>query len=537
MDAKGLFHELLYAETEPEVEAVLAAHDLLEDDEDNWKPLGGFENNFAAVGNQQSDATGALIEKIINGVDAVLMAKAFSNGIDPQGSNAPKDVSTAVEQLFGVREGRIGSLSSQQIRELADNIHVVAVGAKSDPNYLIVDRGEGQCPSLFPETFLSILKSNKMRIPFVQGKFNSGGLGTLQFCGEENFQLIVSRRHPDAPRDMTDETAGDWGFTLVRRLHPSGGRRSSMYVYLAPEDQTLSFSAESLLILPSPSAKNAPGNAYSAPLDYGTCVKLYEFRWNSRTVITLDAFYNIEKLLHTAALPFRLDETRRYKANYFSTTVKGGWVTAANADEDEDEDGEGRKLEPGFPAFAELDLPGIGTLPYGIAVFTPRKDAKRVPRGVYFTVNGQVHGDLGRSFVTNYLKKLSYIDDKGPLFVTVDCTSMDPRTREDFFMASRDRVRKDETYSAIRDRLADELNNHPGLREVHQRRRQIALEKAPEERTVADLFHSLIDADPSIASLFGAGDKLVTRTGPEPRPEFHGKKFPTYFRLANEPSA
>jgi hypothetical protein len=34
-----------------------------------------------------------------------------------------------------------------------------------------------------PETILSLARSNKMYIPFVQGQFNQGGTGALRFCG------------------------------------------------------------------------------------------------------------------------------------------------------------------------------------------------------------------------------------------------------------------------------------------------------------------------------------------------------------------
>ena len=40
--------------------------------------------------------------------------------------------------------------------------------------------GEGQTPERMPDTFLSLTKSNKLRIPFVQGKFNMGGTGRLR---------------------------------------------------------------------------------------------------------------------------------------------------------------------------------------------------------------------------------------------------------------------------------------------------------------------------------------------------------------------
>ena len=171
---------------------------------------------------------------------------------------------------------------------------------------------------MFPNTFLSLHRSNKLRIPFVQGKFNAGGTGVLQFCGARNYQLIVSKRHPIAPREEQDSTADLWGFTLVRRLRPARGERSSMYVYLAPGDQVLAFGAESIRVLPGDEAPNRAPAPYSRPLEYGTCVKLYNYRWRPKSTVTTEARYEIERHLQAPCLPFRVTETRDYRANYSS---------------------------------------------------------------------------------------------------------------------------------------------------------------------------------------------------------------------------
>jgi hypothetical protein len=531
MKDKQLFEKLMLAESEDAVAAILDNAGLGEDDESVWLPFGGMENNFAAIGNQQSDPTGAFLEKPINGIDAVLMAACYKAGIDPRGPNAPASMAEAVERFFGVPDGRISNLPSSKQRELADLVQIVAVGGKRAPNYLIIDRGEGQTPNSFPDTFLSLLRSNKLSIPFVQGKFNSGGTGVLPFCGDHNYQLIVSRRQPDCPVHEDDDSAGLWGFTLVRRMLPSAGRRSSMYVYLAPGGRTPRFDADGVAVLPGKSSVNRPAAAYAHDLPYGTCVKLYDYRWKARSMFTTDGRFALERLLHSAALPLRLSETRDFRANYYSTTVTGGWTSATTVDEE----GEGAKLEEGFPASAELHLAGIGTLPYEIAVFKKGTDKRRVPRGVTFLLNGQVHGSLRPDFVNRKLK-LDYLgDDHGPLAVSVDCGQMDPTVREDFLMASRDRVRVNETFDTIDAALTDDLRAHPGLQELNQQRRKAALEKAANEEVHREVLQDLLRADPSLSALLGIGDRLVTATGPGPRPPFQGKLFPTFFRLAKEP--
>lgn len=531
MDSFVLFQKLVQAENEETVDAILDSGGYFNDDENIWSPL-GFENNFSAIGNQQSDPTGALVEKVINGIDAVLMEGCFALGIDPEGPDAPQTMTEAVERFFSVRDGRIGNVDSKKQRELADNIHLVAVGSKQNPNYLIVDRGEGQTPARFPDTFVSLMKSNKLRIPFVQGKFNSGGTGILQFCGDQNYELIVSRRHPGCPVDPGDQTAHLWGFTIVRRMLPSNGRRSSVYVYLAPGGQVPTFQADEIKVLPGRSSQNQPAPPYAIGLPYGTCIKLYNYRWQARTLVTTTARYELEQFLHSPCLPFRLTETREgYTAHYYSTTVVGGWTGAVIGD---DEDGSS-KLEDGFPAYGDLTLPKVGKLPYQIAVFKEGTKKRHIPHGIFFVVNGQVHGALSSDFISRHLHFEYLKDNYGPLLVSVDCTDMNQRIREDFFMASRDRVRRNEVYKMIEEMLATDLKNHPGLQEINQRRRQREVEKHLTEEAPLSALQHLLDTDPTLSSLFAAGDHLVSSTGPAKQAPFVGRKFPSYFKLSKDP--
>lgn len=530
MDYEAAFYNLLEAETEDRVSAILKQAGLDQDDPKLWRPLGDMENNFATVGNQQTEPTAALVEKIINGIDAVLMLECFRRRIDPEGSDAPHSMAEAVKAFFKVPDGRVENFSARERTRLAENIHLVAVGEKENPCYLVIDQGEGQTPVTFPDTFLSINKSNKLRIPFVQGKFNAGGTGILQFCGEKhNYQLVVSRRNPDAPVRTGDQTKDLWGFTIVRRMPPSAGRRSSMYVYLAPGGNVPSFKADSIRVLPSESRQNQPATPYARKLTHGTCVKLYNYRWEAKSTATTEARYELERYLQSPCLPFRITETRGYRAHYYSTTVSGVWVSVAAGDGDEAP----TKIEPGFPAFGDLRLESDGRLPYQIVVFTEEVTPKRIPHGVFFTVNGQVHGQLPRNFVSSNLK-FDYL--AGFLLVSVDCTGMEPQMREDFFMTSRDRTRHNEVEDEIIDKLTADLRNHQGLRDLNAQRKKKDIERAlADDKENIDFFQSLLRSDPTLASLLGAGTRIVTSAGPGEPPKFAGRRFPTYFRLAKEP--
>lgn len=525
--ASSLFDELLRAEHEREAQRVLEAHGLW-DDPSAWRLLGDRENNFSIVGNQHSDPTGAFVEKIVNSIDAVLMAGCHRAGIDPEGATAPESMTEAVERFYHVRHGRLGQEDSRSLTTLADNIHLIAVGSKDSPSYLVVDRGEGQTPNSFPSTFMSLAESNKLRIPFVQGRFNSGGTGVLQFCGTENLQLLASRRNPHSPVAPGDDSSDLWGFTLVRRVEPRADerRKSSMYMYLAPGGEVPRFAADAVLVLPADVKGRKQPSPYAAPLQYGTVVKLYDYRWRAKSIATTEARFELEKYLHAPCLPFRVTETRNYVANYYRTTVTGVWasVEAAAADP------ENLRVEAGFPFSGSLDLPTVGKLSYRVVVFGADVESRRIPKGVFFDVFGQAQGALPPDFIA---RRLGFEFLRNHMLVSVDCVGMKQRAREDLFMASRDRLRRNETYEEVVSELEGYLKTHPGLRALNSARLNRAIEKGlSSEEDVVKTLNQLLQQDPGLRRLFNLGDRLVSTVGPtEPRP-FVGQRFPTYFRLS-----
>jgi hypothetical protein len=525
---------LLKAEDEDRVNDILKSVGYFNDDPTLWRPFGGVEMNFGQIGNQAADPTPALVEKLINSIDAVLMADCYRAGIDPRGEEAPRSMAEAVEKFFKVKDGRLENLGPTERTKLADRIHFIATGSKTNPSYLVVDKGEGQTPASFENTFLSLNRRNKDDIPFVQGRFNCGGTGVLQFCGHQNYQLIVSRRNPSCPSEAEDSTKELWGFTLVRRLLPASGRKSSMYVYLAPQGKILTFAApDGLAVLAGGSSKNKPAPVYSVKLPYGSCIKLYNYRWKKKAIVTTEGRYELERFLHSVCLPFRLSETREYKANYYSTTLSG--IMATTTEEGNEEGDPNSKFEKDFqPAYGEINLPNIGRLPYRAFLLKEEYSSRNFPHGVYFTLNGQVHGELPANFVTSVLK---FDCLSGYLMVSVDCTEMNPTVREDFVMASRDRVRRNEVYDEIYVTLRDELKEHPGLRLHNALRKKKRLEETlADEDKATDYFQEILKSDPTLSSILGIGGRVISSTGPADEPDpFVGKKFPTYFRIIKEP--
>lgn len=532
---------LLTAETESEVDSILEKNGYMTDDQSTWRPFGDNENNQGTINNQQDDPTPALIEKIINSVDAVLLAKCFEKQIDPRSEAAPSTMSEAAEDFFGVRNGRLDSIDSQERTELADNIHFIATGSKTQPNYVIVDRGEGQTPHQMPNTFLSLNKKNKWGIPFTQGINNSGGTGVLPFCGGQRYQLILSRRNPACPVDKDDPTGDLWGFTLVRKLRPEKGKRPrSMYVYLAPDGQIPSFRADEVSVLPGSVEGSKRPAPYTESLKYGSCVKLYAYKWTTKTLMTRQPREELEKYLYTLCLPVRISETRDYEANSYQTTLSGLSVNIADHYSKEEKES---PLERYFdPASASITVARVGTLPVTIVVYKGRnKDGSRVnkrhvPHGAVFTINGQVHASLPNNFMSSRAK----LNTIAPYtLVVVNCNDLEPEAAEDLFPSSRDRYRHGEIYDSVEKALAELLRTHSGLKELNARRRQEELKDVLTDEEPLKVLQKLVSSDPALAALMPSetngrfSDPSVPEKNDKP---FEGQRFPSYFQIRKEPS-
>ena len=78
---RELFFKLYRAAAEEDVSIVIASHPEIFKEE-NWFPLGGDENKFPIVRNQQSNPIAALVEKVTNSIDAVLVRKCYEAGVN-----------------------------------------------------------------------------------------------------------------------------------------------------------------------------------------------------------------------------------------------------------------------------------------------------------------------------------------------------------------------------------------------------------------------------------------------------------------------
>lgn len=542
---KDLCLSVMKADTENEVIELLSRVGFW-DDSAAWRYYGDYENNFNTIGNQQSRPDAALVEKLVNSEDARLMNECLVDGIDPEGSKAPQSVRDAVAAFFDESTktpslaGRITHWSDSKRTDVARGITLAATGflpREGKPCFTIADSGEGQVPCRMPDTLLSLNRSNKLRIPFVQGKFNMGGTGVLKFCGRHNLQLIVSRRNPlifqPAPSTGSDE---HWSFTIVRREDPNDGRRSSVYTYLAPlgahisprRGELLHFAANSMPLFPE------GRNAYARSSQWGTLIKLYEYAaagYSNTHILRKDGLLSrLDLLLSEPALPVRLYECRpAFKGHEgsFETTLTGLAVRL--------EDDKAENLEEGFPSSCPLSVERELMIATIYAFKRGKADTYRRNEGIVFTVNGQTHGHLTKDFFNRKnAGRLNYIADS--ILVTVDCSNISGRAREDLFMNSRDRLSHNPIRYAIEEQLEEMLKQHQGLRSLKEKRRSEEIQsKLADEKPLEDILKSLLEHSPTLSMLFLRGKRAVnpfkTLQVAEQEKEFEGKKHPTYFKF------
>lgn len=525
MDIKEICLELIRSETEIEVINILKKNDLWDKDA-YWLHFGANENNYATIGNQQSKPEAAIVEKIINSVDAMLMSECLKRKIKPESQNAPIDIKSALKTYFEIDEGKLTNLTPSERSKIADNICLVATGSKQNPTYSIIDKGEGQTPASLHNTILSLGKSNKLRIPFVQGKYNMGGTGVFRFCGKHNIQLIISRRNPEITQYEIDPTKDAWGFTIIKRVDPSKSIRSSSYKYLAPNNQILFFQSDGLPILPG----NYP-DAYKNSLNFGTYIKFFEYQIGPslRTIAILDLYYKLSLLLPNIALPIKIFERREgYRANSYETILSG---LSVRIDEDRSEN-----IEDGYPSSGQITVDSQ-TMSYSIYVFKRNKAENYTKdEGIIFTINGQTHGYLTKAFFNRKAVGLGYLADS--VLVILDCSEFDGRSREDLFMNSRDRLSNCELKNHIEEELEEILKSHQGLRELKEKRRKEEIEnKLKDSKPLVHILEDILKKSPTLSKLFIQGSRLhnpfKTETGKK-EVAFVGKKFPTYFTLVQK---
>ncbi len=533
---KKIFIGLFEAPTEDAVDKILQENTAHLNAKECWRPLGGNESNFGVIENQQSSPIAALIEKITNSIDAILMRKCCEAGIDPKSGAAPKSMEEAIHRFF-INIHKTWHLGPDRQKQ-AENIQILADGPRMNTSLVIYDNGEGQHPQQFESTFLSLLRGNKNQIPFVQGKYNMGGTGAIVFCGKRRYQLIGSKKY---------DGSGNFGFTLIRR-HPLSedemqSRKSTWYEFLKIDGEIPNFATETLDL-------GLKGRLFTT----GSIIKLYSYDLpeGSRSVISRDLNQSINEFLFEPALPiYTIDKPERYPHDKALARELFGLKRRLEQDDS-------KYVESSFSE--EFESAEIGQMKVTCYVFKNTVEGKMVREtretiereffknnmSVVFSVNGQVHGHYTSEFITRSLKMPLL---KNHLLIDVDCTHMRMVFRNELFMASRDRLKDADETRLLRDLISNLLTKGK-LQEIYKRRKDsISLEEA-DTKSANELLKAFTKSMPFNSDLF----KLLSNTfkldmpkeqkkgedekrreeANQKREPFKPNRFPSFFKLRSQ---
>jgi hypothetical protein len=509
---KTLLLGLISASSSDDVKKIIETDPILSKQR-NWRPYGGYHGNFNTIHGQQQNSVASLAEKPVNSIDHLLLKECKLRGINPEGNEAPKSMQEAVELFYGIKKGDFSEVGGKKRRELASNIMVIAEGSRQRPNIVVADTGEGQHPSDFEDTFVSLHKGNKDKIRFVQGKYNMGGTGVLAFCGEYHYQLILSRKTPNLLQPNQDDK---WGFTLVR-LHSvtsSEPYKNSWYEYCVDEnEETLSFLGEALTILPN-----------NEGFTSGTYIKMFNYYLPDPSIVGFGLWRELNRLLYAPALPLTLYEARDYRGHSPTKLMLGNKMRITVDDRE--------SVHQSLITTAELGK--FGKRNIEVTLFkegTSKSEFTTQDNAILFTINGQTHATLGRSFLKTK-SKLYYLADY--LLVHIDCTDVEPNIREQTFMPDRERMRRNEISKEAEEILADELAKHEGLEKLNQFRREQQVIKNPKDTEFLEsVVSNLIKNNRSLINYLGLGEgvKDVKLHGQTEIEKYEGQRVPTYLKI------
>lgn len=110
---KEILLKLIKAASQEEVTDLINIHQFFKNCE--WQYYGNQENNAGTIKAQSPDPVGALVEKITNGIDALLIRMCWDKKIDPTSTQAPQSQNEAVKNFFGDKVAGF-DLSDKEVR-------------------------------------------------------------------------------------------------------------------------------------------------------------------------------------------------------------------------------------------------------------------------------------------------------------------------------------------------------------------------------------------------------------------------------------
>lgn len=240
---------------------------------------------------------------------------------------------------------------------------------------------------------------------------------------------------------------------------------------------------------------------------------MFDYQTRNKSNITSEFQFKLARFITRTPIPILLDERRDYSSYRTKESLTGYQGLMENQSGYIKHDttthfdfggkvGERPVRLAVFKSDAEVEQDDNLVLKNKKRMFTSRRKASK--RAVFFTVNGQVHGDLGLSFVQNRCDLYHIGSD---MVAFVDFSDLLPADFVDLFRASRDRLADKEMAQRLQDGMESILTTNEMLQEEEQRRRE-KFTKDKREEKMGDMLEDLIERNPELLDYLNEGEKI-----------------------------
>ena len=472
-----------------------------------WKPVGGNDNNLAII-NLGSDPAAGVIERITNALDAILEQEWIQRG-NPAHLTSPR---AAVEQWFGIKEGKLGSIKREALRkydDLAGRVQVTLRDSDREdkPTVDIRDHGIGILPEDFAESILSLNKNRKLRKLFLAGAFGQGGSTALAYSP---FTAIVSRR-------QNNGKANPVTFTVIR-FNPGDPNvdKHGVYEYMVDHSNG------------HPLVVDLPGSEFEP----GTLVRHFTMEVGKYSAVltapTGSLWFLTHNYLFDPVLPFKIEDAREGKSAA-TRMVTGNHRLLTQGEHTE------------YQRSAALTFRD-GTVTVTWWVLSAEGEAARsrltqyvmVSKPIVVTYNGQKQGDFPNTVIKDDLK-LPYLDRY--LIVHVDCDRLDAESRRQLFPTTREALRDTPIGDDLRRLVIETLSGDEELRRLDHERKQRYI-KQEDQAAVESIRKRLANRIKVYAKAGGAGggpstSPPDTSSAPTQRQPIPVQDPPTFIKILN----
>jgi hypothetical protein len=478
-----------------------------------WVPF-GRENNRGTI-EVSADPTRSCIERITNGVDAVLeMEHERHNGLPD--CRSPKEAAMAWLDVPG---SGLSGMTPAERRRLGQRITItLEPGEGKESRVLTVsDRGIGLTPESMPETILSLNQSNKISKHYLVGAYGQGGSSTFAFS---RWSLLASR-YSDGPV----------GFTVVKFLDlPAEQFKTGHYVYFVMSDLFIPFADLGVNEFPQ-----------------GTEVRHFGYDLNNfGSPLGPNSLYgSMNTNLFDPVMPVWFDN----RVHNYRRVIKGSRNALCGAVDDGDER-TGPVLSHSIPAFS-VSLGDFGRI--GIEYWVlqqPTRDNKRPnaafvnpAKPIVLTLNGQNQGEFSQLLIRKDAE-LPFLAQR--LIAHVDCNSLSPTSKRHLFVSNREAQRDVKVREMIQQELVKAFRSDDILKRLNDEARQQGMRQQDEgamqymRSEVARLLRlqgvdlgSPVGGDPGNSGGNGTRPAVGSQPRPSPQPiELH--EPPTYIRFVGD---